>query len=373
MTEPPAALRQVLLPGEEVCWHGRPRATEGIGWGIGLSLFGIFWTVMVARAPFDGPIFINNVPVDDPATRWAAWAVFLFVGIAMSLALPGLMMAVRRTAYAVTDRRVLEVMRLPVIGSLHSYLPARIWGTERANKRGAEATGCLDILRPAPSGQPAGAGGALVRFFAIQDDIGAQAAVHALVAAPRPTMHDAPGPAPALQALFDPTLRPGEALLWAAQPDRAAYAWATLVPSVLILFFLSPVFVALLGDQFSDPMAIGYGAFLLVAPGLAWRRASFTAYGVTTERVIVLDRRPARGIRTTWPLGVIERIERSWPLAGAGSLAVRHARDRDAEGHPARLVLRALPDAAAAEAALFVALDGLRRDAAAPTRQDATP
>lgn len=373
MTEPPAALRQALLPGEEIRWHGRPATTEGIGWGIGLSLFGIVWTVLVARAPFDGPVLINRIPVDDPATRSAAWVVFLFVGIAMSFALPGLMMVLRRTTYAVTDRRVLELMRLPVIGSLHSYLPARIWGTERADKRDAEAAGQLDILRRAPAGQPDGGGGALVRFFAIQDDIGAQAAVHALVAAPRPTMHGAPGPAPDLQALFDPTLRPGEVLLWAAQPDRARYAWATLVPSVLILFFLSPVFVAVLHDQFSDPIAIGYGAFLLVAPGLAWRRASFTAYGVTTERLIVLDRRPGRGIRTTWPLAAIESIERTWPLAGAGSLAVRHGRDRDAEGHPARLVLRALPDAAAAEAALFIALDGRRRDEAAPTRQDALP
>ncbi|WP_203070474.1 hypothetical protein [Falsiroseomonas ponticola] len=371
MTEPPAALRQALLPGEEIRWHGRPAATEGMGWGIGLSLFGILWTVLVARAPTDRAIFINNVPIDDPATRLAAWILFLVVGIAMSCALPVLMMVFRRTTYAVTDRRVLELMRLPVIGSLHSYLPARIWGTERADKRGAEAAGQLDILRRAPAGQRDGAGGALVRFFAIQDDVAAQAAVHALVAAPRPTMRGAAGPAPDLQALFAPTLRPGEALLWAAQPDRARYAWATLVPSVLILFFFSPVFVAVLHDQFNDPIAIGYGAFLLVAPGLAWRRASFTAYGVTTERVIVLDRRPARSIRTTWPLAAIESIERTWPLAGTGSLAVRHMRDRDAEGHPARLVLRALPDAAAAEAALLVALDGPRRDEAARSRQDA--
>ena len=355
--EPPPGLRQALLPGEAIRWHGRPHPAKGIGWSVFISLFGILLALLIAEPSPEGTITINGVPTDDPAQRKAAWLVVLTIAIAMSLALPLQVLWALRTIYPVTDRRALILVRMGMLGGLHSVLPWRIWGTERPDKPSMDAVGQLLILRPRPR---AGTSQSLAVFYAIRDDIGAQAAINALVAVPRAFIDDQPAPvAPpeALAASLFASLRPGERLLWAAQPDRARFALASLIRVVVFLLVIGPVPVVILSPIGLGALVLLLIAFILAWPLLAWIRA---------PHIILQDRRRDRGGETTWPLTAIESIKRTPPTAPFGSLALQDGRQLDEEDRPATLLLRALPDVAAAEAALFMALDGLRRPGSLP-------
>ncbi|WP_439599351.1 hypothetical protein [Falsiroseomonas sp.] len=360
----PAALRDALQPGEEIRWHGRPHPTKGLGWAVFISLLGFFLLMLIARPNPNALMTINDVPVHDPATRRAIRLLFMAVTTATSLFFPYQLLRRLRTIYAVTDRRVLVLAGLGLPGAVHSFPPWSIWGTERPDKPSADAVGRLLILRAKPREKPDRADEWLVQFSAIRDDIGAQAAINRLVAAPKPLIgreHALVPPPERLGAAFASRLRPDEVLLWAAQPEPVRYARTVLFGSVFILLLLFPFFLLMRATGVFDVVTTGFGVCLLLAPVLAWFRASWTGFGITTQRVIVLDHTPLLGRETSWPLDAIESVLRPWSPKRAGSLTLCGGRRLDTEDNPARLVLRALPDIAAAEAALFVALEGRRR------------
>ncbi len=376
MTEPPAALRQALLPGEAIRWHGRPHPTEGIGWTIIVSLFGLLLLLLIARSGGTAPMTMNDVPVHDPATRKAIWLLFMAVAIATTLFFPCLVLRRLRTTYAVTDRRVLVLTGLGFQAAVQSFPPRSIWGTERPDKLSADAIGRLVILRAKPRQTRDRAAEWLAEFAAIRDDIGAQAAINALVAAPHALIGDWPAAVvrpEGLAASLHWSLRAGERLLWAAQPDRARHALGALVPALVMSLFLAPFVVAFITASFVDPFMLILAALVGAGPVLAWRDATGLVFAITTERVIIQQRRKRRMGEVAWPLAAIESIHRRWSKGRTGTLLLRDGRRSDREGHPATLVLRGLPDAAAAEAALFAALDEPRRDEAARSRQDAAP
>jgi hypothetical protein len=362
-----------LLAGEQVLWHGRPHPIAGIGWTVFVSLFGILLLLLIARSGGTAAMTINDVPVHDPATRWTMRLLFMAVATATTLFLPYRVLRRLSTIYAVTDRRVLVLAGIGLPPSVQSFPPRSIWGTERPDKPSADAIGRLLILRAKPRQKRDRAAEWLAEFSAIRDDIGAQAAINALVAAPRALISDLPaamrpgGLAPSLHW----SLRPGERLVWAAEPDRARYALGAMVPALVMSLFLAPFVVAFLTGSVFDPFMLILAAVVAAGPVLAWRDAARLVFAITTERVIIQQRRKRRTGEVAWPLAAIESIHRSPPKGRNGSLALRDGRRPDHDGHPARLVLRALPDAAAAEAALFAALDGARRDEAARSRQDA--
>ncbi len=375
MTEPPAALRQALLPGEAIRWHGRPHPTEGIGWTILVSLLGLLLLLLIARPNPDALMTINDVPAHDPATRRTIWLLFMVIAATMTLFFPYQLLRRIRTTYAVTDRRVLVLAGIGLPGTVQSLPPRSIWGTERPDKLSTDAIGRLLILRAKPREKRDRAAEWLAEFSAIRDDIGAQAAINGLVAAPRALIGDRPAVVlpEGLAASLHWSLRPGERLVWAAQPDRARYALGALVSALVMSLFLAPFVVAFLTGSVFDPFMLILAAVVAAGPVLAWREAARLVFAITTERVIIQQRRKRRTGEVAWPLAAIESIHRSRPRGRSGSLALRDGRRPDHDGHPARLVLRALPDATAAEAALFAALDGLRRDEAARSRQDALP
>ncbi|NGM21001.1 hypothetical protein G3576_13335 [Roseomonas stagni] len=374
MTEPPAALRQALLAGEEVLWHGRPHPIAGIGWTVFVSLFGLLLLLLIARSGGTAAMTMNDVPVHDPATRWTMRLLFMAVATATTLFFPYRVLRRLSTIYAVTDRRVLVLAGIGLPPSVQSFPPRSIWGTERPDKPSADAIGRLLILRAKPRQKRDRAVEWLVEFSEIRDDIGAQAAINGLVAAPRALIGHRPAAIvrpEGLAASLHWSLRPGERLVWAAEPDRARYALGALVPALVMALFLAPFVVAFLTGSVFDPFMLILAAVVAAGPVLAWRDAARLVFAITTERVIIQQRRKRRTGEVAWPLAAIESIHRSPPKGRSGSLALRDGRRPDHDGHPARLVLRALPDAAAAEAALFVALDGPRRDEAARSRQDA--
>lgn len=372
MTEPPAALRQALLPGEEIRWHGRPHPTEGIGWAVFISLLGLLLLLLIARPNPDALMTINDLPVHDPATRRTIWLLFMVIAATMTLFFPCQLLRRLRTTYAVTDRRVLVLAGIGLPGTVQSLPPRSIWGTKRPDKLSADAIGRLLILRAKPREKRDRAAEWLAEFSAIRDDIGAQAAINGLVAAPCALMDDRPVVVlpEGLAASLHWSLRPGERLVWAAQPDRARYALGALVPALVMGLFLAPFVVAFITMSIVDPFMLILAVVVAAGPVLAWREAAGIVFAITSERVIIQQRRKRRMGEVAWPLAAIESIHRSWSKGRGGTLLLRDGRRPDHDGHAATLVLRALPDAAAAEAALFIALDGLRRDAAAPARQD---
>ncbi|MGX9964259.1 hypothetical protein ACVFYP_13095 [Roseomonas sp. F4] len=368
MTEASPALRDVLPPGEEIRWHAQAPLSDGIGVSIGISLFGLIWTLLIVAADPEARMLLNDTPVQDPLTRQVIWIQFMIVGFAMMLALPFHVIAAPRMRYVVTDRRVLELIRLRGLGRVHSNLPSRIWGTVPSDPSDTPRQEAIRILRHAPHHKGPGRADWITEFPAMRGSPGAVAAIRTLVAAPKPLIghqHILMRVPERLRAAFATRLRPDERLLWAAQPDPIRYARSILIGSVLILAFLAPFFLLMRATGAFDIITIGFGAWCLLAPAMAWFRASWTGFGITTQRVIVLDHTPLLGRETTWPLAAIESVSRPWPQKQGGSLTLRDGQRLDMKHNPATLVLRALPDIAAAEVALFVALDGLAQPATA--------
>lgn len=106
-----ALLRQELAPGERLLWHARaiPRAKRGslaiVLFAIPWTAFAVFWTVMAFTLPRMGG--------ETGLLTWlfpAFGLPFIAVGLFM-FAKPVLSrMAAGRTAYAVTDQRVIQLM-----------------------------------------------------------------------------------------------------------------------------------------------------------------------------------------------------------------------------------------------------------------------
>lgn len=110
-----ALLRQELAPGERLLWHSRaiPRAKRGsmasILFAIPWTAFAIFWTVMAFTLTRAG----TGGAGSDGLMQWAFPAFglpFIAVGLFM-FARPLLSrMAAARTAYGITNQRVIQLM-----------------------------------------------------------------------------------------------------------------------------------------------------------------------------------------------------------------------------------------------------------------------
>ncbi|MBE8522773.1 PH domain-containing protein [Amycolatopsis sp. H6(2020)] len=90
--------RNVLLPGEQLLWSGRPQriAPRGLDWY--RLAFGVVWVSVVAAS---GLVFARA------SQTYYIGAVFAFCGLAAAWGpVLGRLWAMRRTVYAVTDRRV---------------------------------------------------------------------------------------------------------------------------------------------------------------------------------------------------------------------------------------------------------------------------
>lgn len=122
-------LRTFLHEGEELRWTGRPYASVPYRPAPTFLLsalfvlgFSVFWMAMAAQAP--GPFFLFGTP-------------FLLMGVYLVYnATVGTKRALKRTLYAVTDRRVLIIRENRRGTECSDYVLSRLCGVDVMNLRG---------------------------------------------------------------------------------------------------------------------------------------------------------------------------------------------------------------------------------------------
>lgn len=219
------------------------------------------------------------------------------------------------TVYAITSARVLL---LHGSDSVRAYLPAQLQQLERSEHGG----GWGDLILDTAYGSD-GDGGVSAERHGLMAIAGVRR-VHSLVAALAATLPLAPAtPHPGFgQALASPAigaalpeplqqalraeLRPGERLVWAAQPIPASYLkrglrkWIFFIPWTLFSLFLCAMLAPAVwsGDLRGQPMWLVPGVpLLLLAIGIAFliqpwrmrRRARSVVHAITTERALSID------------------------------------------------------------------------------------
>lgn len=138
-----ALLRQELAPGERLLWHARaiPRTKRGslaiVLFAIPWTAFAIFWTVMAFTLPrMGGETGLMTWLFPAFGLPFIAVGLFMFAKPLLSRIAAG------RTAYAVTDQRVIQLMAGK--GILSESVPlAKITTLTRHEKR--DGSGTLQI------------------------------------------------------------------------------------------------------------------------------------------------------------------------------------------------------------------------------------
>lgn len=138
-----ALLRQELSPGEHLLWHARaiPRAKRGslaiVLFAIPWTAFAVFWTVMAFTLPrMGGETGLMTWLFPAFGLPFIAVGLFMFAKPLLSRIAAG------RTAYGVTDQRVIQLMAGK--GILSESVPlAKITTLTRHEKR--DGSGTLQI------------------------------------------------------------------------------------------------------------------------------------------------------------------------------------------------------------------------------------
>lgn len=145
-----ALLRQELAPGERLLWHARaiPRAKRGslatVLFAIPWTAFAVFWTVMAFTLPrMGGETGLMTWLFPAFGLPFIAVGLFMFAKPVLSRIAAG------RTAYAVTDQRVIQLMAGK--GILSESVPLAKITTLTRHEKG-DGSGTLEIkLSESPS------------------------------------------------------------------------------------------------------------------------------------------------------------------------------------------------------------------------------
>jgi hypothetical protein len=135
-------------------------------------------------------------------------------------------------------------------------------------------------------------------------------------------------------------LRPGEVLKWFGRPTPRAVAlrWVKVIPFLLGLFFAAAAAAALVSVFGGDPapskdvlaaVALPLAALWLISSiPLAWLGARSTIYGVTNQRIFIVQYWPwSRS--SSWGIGATNTLERRERRDGWGNLVFHEMTDVD--------------------------------------------
>src|SRR5262249_11589452 len=326
--------RAELQRGERLLWARRPNpvalaaSRRGDLWG-GLFFFGfsVLWEAMAARSADADPLFL-------------LWGIpFILIGAGMVLYAPVSLWLARRMVYAITDRRLLILHRVPR-HCVESFWPADIHMlavTERANGRGDIRFWECIVRADDDDGTVTRDQG----FFGIPH----VRMVARIADRVRGSTADRSSPATALAPIELPDrmtslLAPQEVVLWAGRQERTSDLPGKVFGLAMLVLFIAiaahgPLDVAA-SRRLSFTLEslapavligiVGYGLVTHLLPILGFGR---NTYAVTDRRLIVVPRHAFAEPRSI-PLADITGIRRFERSDGTGD--IRFYRRREANG-----------------------------------------